>query len=84
MSAPTKPCRLELNNSGAWKLLGTFDAAIADDADDILNGAAQLARAFHSAGGKPAFAMRVSTDEGHPQVLMRYDYERGEWREDRR
>ena len=25
--AMRKACRLELNNSGAWKLLGIFDAA---------------------------------------------------------
>lgn len=47
----TKPCRLELNNTGAWKLLGRFDAAREDATDAILNAAAQLADALNSNAG---------------------------------
>lgn len=80
----TKPCRLEMNNSGAWKLLGTFDAAVADATDDILNAAAQLADALNAsyAGNRASCTLRVSTDEPHPDVLMRYESPQSErgWR----
>lgn len=80
----TKPCRLEMNNSGSWKLLGRFDAAVADSTDDILNAAAQLADALNApySGRQALCTLRVSTDDPHPDVLMRYESPQGEkgWR----
>jgi len=67
-----KPCRLELNNSGAWKLLGRFDAAQDDQADEIMVAAASLADALNAAAGRHAITLRIATDDTHPDVLMRH------------
>lgn len=74
----SKPCRLELNNSGSWKLLGKFDAAVADSTDDILNAAAALVDALNAAGGRSS--LRISTDDAIPCVLMRYERREDGWR----
>lgn len=70
-----KPVRLELNNSGAWKLVCRFDAAREDQADAAMEGAEQLLRA---AGGRGAW--RISSDEPLPAVLMRLDDVGQGWR----
>lgn len=79
-----KPCRLELNNSGSWKLLGKFDAAQEEATDAILNAAADLADALNDPACKRQglCTLRVSTDDPHPDVLMRYASPQGEngWR----
>lgn len=81
----TKPCRLELNNTGAWKLLGRFDAAEEDATDAILNAAAQLVDALNDPACKrPGLcALRVSTDEASRDVLMRYADRESGWRDAR-
>lgn len=78
-----KPCRLELNNSGAWKLLGRFDAAQEDATDAILNAAGQLADALNDPACKrPGLCtLRVTTDEACPEVLMHYKDAESGWRE---
>lgn len=76
-----KPCRLELNNTGAWKLLGKFDAAEEDYVDDILTAAGNLADALNQCPGSPGVTtLRVSTDDPQPQVLMRHDAREHGWR----
>ena len=78
-----KPCRLELNNSGSWKLLGKFDAAVEDATDAILNAAASLVDALNDPASKRSAiaTLRVSTDEQHPEVLMRYANAESGWRD---
>lgn len=80
-----KPCRLEWNNSGAWKLLGKFDAGVEDSTDDILNAASLLVEALNApySGREALTTMRVSTDEPHPAVLMRHAGDGNGWRDAR-
>lgn len=59
-----KPVRLELNNSGAWKLLGRFDAADDEQSSLVLDAAEDLVRTLHnneSPRGCPT--LRVSIDD---------------------
>lgn len=79
-----KPCRIELNNSGAWKLLGKFDASADEAASAIMDAAEQLARALNDpACGRPSLVtLRISTDDAQPDVLMRWSDEHG-WRDAR-
>lgn len=76
-----KPCRLELNNSGAWKLVAKFDAANDAATDAIMDAAEKLALACNDpACGRPSFlSLRISTDDAHPQVLMRWEQSSGKW-----
>jgi hypothetical protein len=74
----TKPVRLELNNTGAWKLIGRFDAANDDQADRIMAAADKLAFALN-APGLARTDLRVSTDESLPAVLMRWSPKRCIW-----
>jgi hypothetical protein len=76
-----KPCRLELNNSGAWKLLGRFDLAAQDAADGIMDAAEALARALNdpASGRRALVTLRISTDDALPSVLARWSDEHG-WR----
>lgn len=78
----SKPVRLELNNSGAWKLLARFDADQLDSTDEIMNTAEALAKAINDpACGRPStVTLRISTDEAPPCVLMRWSDECG-WRD---
>lgn len=75
-----KPCRLELNASGSWKLLGLFDAADEESTDDIMNAAASLVDALNEASGTRS-TLRVSTNDPHPDVLMRYASREEGWRD---
>lgn len=70
--------RLELNNSGAWKLLARFDAANADDRVDVLTCAERLVDALASVGAT-GVTLRVSTDESIPRSLTVFDRQRGWW-----
>lgn len=77
-----RPCRLELNNTGAWKLLGRFDGTPSAAADRVLNAAAELADALNdrATGRWSMCALRVSTDETVPVVLMRHRGDGEGWR----
>jgi hypothetical protein len=78
-----KPCRLELNNSGSWKLLGRFDAADDDQSFLVLDAAEDLIRTLlNSEDPKGCPTLRVSVDEALGAVLMRWDLEGG-WRDAR-
>jgi hypothetical protein len=84
MATSAKPVRLELNNSGAWKVLGRFDAADDDQTDLVLHHAEELVKTLHnSEDAKRCPTLRVSMD--HPAdsvdvVLLRWDLARG-WRD---
>jgi hypothetical protein len=79
-----KPVRLEMNNSGSWKVLGRFDAADDDQTELVLDAAEQLVRTLHNSDdpkGCPTLRVSVahSTDT-IDVVLLRWDLVNG-WRE---
>lgn len=82
-AAMLKPCRLELNNSGSWKLLGTFDAADETLADLVLEAAEHLTSRLHNnPDPKRCPTMRVSmtnnpTGDTVDVVLLRWEITRG-------
>jgi hypothetical protein len=68
-----RPVRLELNNSGAWKLLGTFDAGDDEQTSLVLDAAEELIRTLHnSEEPKGCPTLRVSTVDTLPVVLLRW------------
>lgn len=78
-----KPCRLELNNSGAWKVLGRFDAADDEQTALVLDAAETLVKTLHnSEDPKRCPTLRVSIDDGLGPVLLRWELELG-WRDAR-
>jgi hypothetical protein len=78
-----KPCRLELNNSGAWKVLGRFDAADEEQSALVLDAAEDLVKTLHNnEDPKGCPTMRISMDDGLADVLMRWDLVGG-WRDAR-
>lgn len=76
----SKPCRLEINNSGSWKVIGRFDAADELHSDIVLDAAEKLILALNN-GAEPrrCASLRISTDDGLGAVLMRWTAERGMW-----
>ena len=59
----TKPCRLEFNNSGSWKLLGKFDAADDEQTSLVLDAAEVLVKTLHnSEDPNRCPTLRVSID----------------------
>jgi hypothetical protein len=75
-----KPVRLELNNSGSWKVLGRFDAADDDQTALVLDAAEDLVKTLHNGGqAKHCPTLRVSIDDVLPDVLLRWDIVNG-WR----
>lgn len=74
-----KPVRLELNNTGSWKVLGHFDAADDEQTALVLDAAEELVKTLHnSEDPKGCATLRVSIDA--ITVLLRWDLERG-WRD---
>lgn len=75
-----KPCKLELNNSGAWKTLGKFDAALEDATDDIMTAAVHLAEALNApdTGRTAQVSLRIVA-EGDTAPLMTWKQGEG-WR----
>jgi hypothetical protein len=81
MSRAPKPVRIELNNSGAWKVLGRFDAADTEQTSLVLDASEDLIKTLNNGG--PAThcpTLRVSMDDGLGAVLMRWDIDNG-WRD---
>lgn len=70
-----RPVRLEINNSGAWKLLATFDAG-----DDALTEKARAAGQLLGELGGERTSLRICTNEALPVVLVRWTAPRG-WAE---
>ncbi|MGE0446166.1 MAG: hypothetical protein AB7P99_13135 [Vicinamibacterales bacterium] len=77
----SKPCKLQMNNSGAWKDIVRFDASEDERTDDLLNAAAQLADVVNDGEKKPYMTLRVVSDERIPAVLMRYVGREAGWRD---
>jgi hypothetical protein len=74
-----KPARLELNNSGSWKVLGRFDAADDEQTSLVLDAAEDLVRTLHnSEDPKGCPTLRVSIDS--ITVLLRWELGLG-WRD---
>jgi hypothetical protein len=74
----SKPCRLELNNSGAWKFLGRFDAADDKQTSLVMDAAEDLVKTLNNGGpAKQCPTLRVSMDDRLGSVLMRWELERG-------
>jgi hypothetical protein len=57
MSTPSKPVKLQINATGAWRNVLTFNAADDDQAASVMHHAAELARI-----GKAS--LRIATDDG--------------------
>lgn len=77
MSA-AKPVKLELNNSGAWKRLGSFDAADDNQAALVMDAAEELVKTLHnSEDPKRCPTMRIRIDDSLGAVLMRWELMRG-------
>lgn len=66
-SAPIKPVQLQVNNSGAWKTVVSFDAA--DEAQ--IRRIERAAEALHLVDAGSTF--RIVTKEHPKQVLMHLD-----------
>ena len=47
---PARPVQLQINNSGAWKLLGRFDAADDEQTSLVLDAAEELMKTLHNSG----------------------------------
>jgi hypothetical protein len=76
MKTYTKPVRLELNNSGAWKVLGCFDAGDDEQTSLVLDAAEELIKTLHnSEDPKHCPTLRVSIDA--TSVLLRWELTRG-------
>lgn len=76
-----KPVKLELNNTGAWKTLGRFDAD--DDAQSslVMDAAEDLVKTLHnSEDPRGCPKLRVAIDDGLSTVLYQWTIEHG-WRE---
>lgn len=79
MPAAKNPCRLELNNSGAWKVIVRFDAADEETSGEIMDAAAKLSNAVNAGADKPQFTLRISAEDA--TVLARYEGIDGGWRD---
>lgn len=73
----TKPCHLEVNDSGGWRRVMTFDATYDDDADSVMHLADQLLRWGVTARLKGRIIMAGSVDTA---PLMTWNKDDG-WRE---
>jgi hypothetical protein len=78
-----KPVRIELNNSGSWKVLGRFDAADDEQTSLVLDAAEDLIKTLHnSEDPKRCPTLRVSMDtpgDSTCSVLLRWALDTG-WR----
>jgi hypothetical protein len=76
-----KPVRLELNNSGAWKVLGRFDAADAEQTSLVMDAAEELIRTLHNSEcPRRCPTLRVTIDDSLATVLTRWSIAEG-WRD---
>lgn len=73
--------RIEINNSGSWKLLGTYEPGTAA-ADRIRAAGAELVDALNDrASGRHALCkLRIATDEPHPRALVYFQTREEDWR----
>jgi hypothetical protein len=74
-SEATRPVKLQVNTSGAWKDVVRFDAGDDAAAAKVMEAAATLGEI--NAGG---VTFRIASDETHPFVLSRWSKTNG-WSE---
>ena len=75
-----KACRLEINNSGSWKVIGRFDADDEEQSALVLDAAEQLIKTLNNgAPVKQCASLRISIDDNLNDVLMRWTADRGHW-----
>lgn len=79
MTAATKPVKLQVNTSGAWRDVICFDAAKDVESAEVLGAAETLGRV-----SKAAFRVVIkdSVNPRAPEVLLRWTADRG-WKEQR-
>lgn len=77
-----KPCRLEINDSGSWRLVAKFDAECDESASCVLDAAEQLGRALSDpeAGRRSQTRLRVTVDSRTGGTLMGWTLDEG-WRD---
>lgn len=76
-----KPVRLELNNSGAWKVLGRFDAADDEQASLVMDAAEDLIKTLHNSEcPRRCPTLRITIDDSLATVLTRWSIAEG-WRD---
>lgn len=81
MGTHIKPVKLELNNSGSWKVLGRFDAADEDQAALVMDSAENLVKTLHnSEDPRRCPTMRICINDSLSTVLMRWSIDGG-WRD---
>ena len=68
-----KPVRLELNNSGSWKVIGRFDADDTYHANLVMNAAEDLIEILHNSQDlRRCAGLRITKDDGLSTVLSRW------------
>lgn len=73
-----KPVRLELNNSGAWKVLGRFDADDAEQTTLVMDAAEELIKTLHNSEcQRRCPTLRITIDDSLTTVLMRWSIAEG-------
>lgn len=78
MAKLTQPLKIEINSTGAWKVVAQFDGFCADTRCDVLTKAARLVDALATAGCSPV-KLRISTGGSAGIVLTHFDSARGWW-----
>lgn len=73
-----KPVRLELNNSGSWKVLGRFDAADDEHTSLVMDAAEELVKTLHNCEDpKRCPTLRISVDDSLGAVTARWALDTG-------
>jgi len=76
-----KPVRLELNNSGSWKVLGRFDCNDDEHCGQVMDAAENLVKTLHnSEDAKRCPTLRITIDDALATVLARWTLAEG-WRD---
>jgi len=73
-----KPVRLELNNSGSWKVIGRFDADDVYHATLVMSAAEDLIEILHNSEDlRRCPSLRITKDDGLSTVLSRWSIDEG-------
>lgn len=80
-----KPVKLEFNNSGSWKNLGSFDAADDEQTTLVLDTAELLVKALHYTtpdnGRWPTLRVSMATPGDTTTTVLRYWTHEAGWRD---
>lgn len=73
-------CRLEINSSGSWKVIGRFDASDEEHTALVLDAAEELIKTLNNGAPlRQCSSLRISMDDGLGDVLTRWTADRGCW-----